>query len=81
MAVKQFQRFSDRFFQLSPLYTRPGWYIKLRENTVVGPYPCREAAQAALLTMFGIADPDGEIISQVSESTVLYSDNSRSEKD
>ena len=75
MADTQFQRFSDRFFQVSPLYTQPGWYIKLRENKVLGPYPSKEAAQMALFNLFGVTG--GARVAQTCEATVRYSTNSR----
>lgn len=54
MPEKQYQRYSDRFFEVSPLLTRPGWYARLREGGVVGPFPSREAAHIALCELFGL---------------------------
>jgi len=55
MSDHRFQRFSDRFFRVSPLLTRPGWYAKLREGEVVGPFSSREAAHDALCELFGLS--------------------------
>ena len=77
MTERKFQRFSDRFFQVSPLYTRPGWYIKLREGKVIGPFPSKALAQAALFNLYGIADLDGDIVAQACETPSHYSGDSR----
>lgn len=77
MSEDKYQRFSDRFFQVSPLYTKPGWYLKLREGNVIGPYPNRSAAQAALFSLFGITDSDGTHLLQ---DAPIYSENSRRDK-
>jgi len=54
------QRYSDRFIQLSPLLTEPGWYAKLREGKVIGPFSTRDAAQIAIFNLVGIAPEDSE---------------------
>ena len=77
MSDDKYQRVSERFFQVSPLYTRPGWYIKLREGDVLGPFANRRSAQSALFTLLGIADTDNEFISQTADATVPYSSDSR----
>ena len=80
MSDELYQRFSDRFFQVSPLYTRPGWYIKLREGDVMGPYQSKEAAQAALLSLFGMVDCNEKNLLQSAEAIVRYSPNSRNKQ-
>lgn len=57
MTESQYQRFSDRFFQTSQLYTEAGWYIKLRDDEIKGPFQSRKEASAVLLNLFGIT-PD-----------------------
>ena len=47
MADIVFQRFSDRYFQLSPLYAPAGWYFKARGISPMGPYFSRVAAEMA----------------------------------
>ncbi|WP_078484503.1 hypothetical protein [Solemya pervernicosa gill symbiont] len=48
MSEKNFQRFSDRYFRVSPLYALPGWYLKLRgRGKIMGPYPTRQHAEVA----------------------------------
>ncbi len=47
MSMSEFERFSDRFFRLSPLYAEPGWYFKIRSGTPMGPYENREQAEQA----------------------------------
>lgn len=77
MSDEKFQRFSDRFFRVSPLYTRPGWYIKLREGNVIGPFATKKLAQSALFNLFGITDNDNGLISQTAEARNPYSGDSR----
>jgi hypothetical protein len=79
MAEDQFQRFSDRFFRVSPLFTEAGWYVKLRDGDVRGPFPSREAAQAMLFTLFGITPEmsEGRIYSTAENIPELFSGNSR----
>ncbi len=79
MAEMQFQRFSDRFFQASPLYTKAGWYIKLRDGAVEGPFPSKEAAQALLANLFGITPEMSEnhIVSTQESGAATYSRDSR----
>lgn len=77
MSESQYQRFSERLFQVSPLLTRPGWYIRLREGKVIGPFISRETAQLALLNLFGIADSDNETITQTAEQHSHYARDSR----
>lgn len=47
MVAVPYQRFSDRFFRLSPLYTYPGWYFKARDGCPIGPFLSREGAERA----------------------------------
>ena len=47
MAEVTYQRFSDRFFRLSPLYTWPGWYFKARRCPPIGPFVTFEIAVRA----------------------------------
>lgn len=79
MADNEFQRFSDRFFRVSPLYTEPGWYIKLREGEVKGPFDSRTEAQITLFNLFGITAEmsDGHIVSAQEDVDDLYSVDSR----
>ena len=54
MSDHTYQRFSDRFFEVSPLFTKPGWYARLREDKAIGPFRSREAAHIALSQLFGL---------------------------
>ncbi|MCW8824916.1 MAG: hypothetical protein OQK78_00685 [Gammaproteobacteria bacterium] len=80
MADSEFQRFSDRYFRVSPLFTQAGWYIKLRDGAVDGPFPTKEEAQAMLFNLFGISPDCSEkqIFSTEDPGIVAYSDDSRS---
>ena len=77
MSKDQYQRFSDRFFQVSPLLTDPGWYIKLRQGNVIGPFSSKAVARVALFNLFGVADPDNKIIFESAETSGFYSGDSR----
>lgn len=77
MSKDQYQRFSDRFFQVSPLLTEPGWYIKLREGNVIGPFSSKAVARVALFNLFGVADADNTILFESAEATGFYSDDGR----
>ncbi|MCW8887846.1 MAG: hypothetical protein OQK25_02160, partial [Gammaproteobacteria bacterium] len=64
----------------SPLFTQAGWYIKLRDGAVDGPFPTKEEAQAMLLNLFGIT-PDrseNQIFSTEDIESAAYSGDSRS---
>ena len=37
----------DRFFQLSPLFTMPGWYFLVRDGSPHGPFLTRDEAKSA----------------------------------
>ena len=79
MTESQYQRFSDRFFQISPLYTEAGWYLKLREDVIKGPFNSRQEAHAMLFDLFGITpDMSGDYIVSTQESgTSCFSKDSR----
>lgn len=47
MDADGYQRFSDRFFRLSPLYADPGWYFRVRGEAPVGPYSSRTRVETA----------------------------------
>ena len=72
MSEQKYQRFSDRFFELSALFAEPGWYFKLRGGEIKGPYSSRENAQNELYALFSISNryPEQEMIE-------VYSGNSR----
>lgn len=55
MSHHKYQRFSDRFFEVSPLYTIPGWYARVREGKTIGPFPSKGDAHRALCEIFGLA--------------------------
>jgi len=79
MTESQYQRFSDRFFQTSPLYTEAGWYIKLRDDVIKGPFSSRQEAHAILFNLFGITPDMSEdyiVATQKSDST-YFSEDSR----
>jgi hypothetical protein len=78
MPNSKYQRFSDRFFQVSPLLTTPGWYVKLRSGSVLGPFSTKARAQAALFEFFGITKNASEyLIVETAEQQPKYTSNSR----
>ena len=77
MSDNKYQRFSSRMFQVSPLFTSPGWYIRLREGKVIGPFANKETAQTALFNLFGITDTDNQIVTRIAGATYQYSDDRR----
>ena len=77
MSEQRYQRFSERFFQVSPLYTQPGWYIRLREGKTLGPFPTKAAAQIALFNLFGIVELNECAQLDAQEDMQFYSHDSR----
>lgn len=78
MNSDKFQRFSDRLFQVSPLYTKPGWYVRLREGKCLGPFSSKAAAQLALFELFAIPPEVSEnLVVETAESRPRYSPDSR----
>jgi hypothetical protein len=78
MSSDNFQRFSDRLFQVSPLLTRPGWYARLREGKCIGPFSSKQAAQLALFELFAIPPNASEhLLVETTEPTPHYSPDSR----
>jgi len=79
MEENQYQRFSDRFFQTSPLYTEAGWYLKLRDDVIKGPFNSRQEAHTMLFNLFGISldmmSEDYIIATQKSDSTYFSKDS------
>jgi hypothetical protein len=47
MEESHFQYRDDRCFQLSPLFTQPGWYLNVPDSPPLGPFPSRDAAKMA----------------------------------
>jgi hypothetical protein len=78
MTNNKFQRFSDRLFQCSPLFTKPGWYAKLREGKCIGPFSSKEAAKLALFELFAIPpDASEHLIVETAELSLHYAPDSR----
>lgn len=79
MSERQYQRFSDRFIQISPLYTEAGWYLKLRDDEIKGPFHSRKEARSILSDLFGITpEMSGDYIDSTPESdTTCFSKDSR----
>lgn len=51
MEKSHFQYRDDRYFQLSPLFTQPGWYLNVPYSSPLGPFPSRDAAKMAALSL------------------------------
>lgn len=47
MAQDQFPRYGDRYFYLSPLYSRSGWYFRTRGGKAIGPFFAKQQALQA----------------------------------
>ncbi len=47
MVQDQFPRYSERYFYLSPLYSRGGWYFRIRGGKTKGPYFAKQQALQA----------------------------------
>ena len=47
MVQDQFPRYSERYFYLSPLYSRGGWYFRTRGGKSIGPYFDKQQALLA----------------------------------
>ena len=77
MSDDQYQRFSDRFFEVSPLYTRSGWYIRLRGGKVIGPFICKAAARVALFNLFGVIHSEAQPDVKTAPLITPYSANTR----
>jgi hypothetical protein len=74
----RFQRFSNRLFQVSPLFTRPGWYARLREGKCIGPFATKAAAQLALFELFGIPpDASEHLVAETAQPPPRYAPDCR----
>ncbi len=79
MSKEIFQRFSDRFIQLSPLLTEPGWYAKLRGGDIIGPFSTKSAARIAIFNLIGVAfEVNEQVAFHIDDMSMRYSQNSRS---
>jgi hypothetical protein len=47
MASESHPRYSERYFYLSPLYSTPGWYFRVRGGKSKGPFYRKEDAVKA----------------------------------
>ena len=47
MEENSFPRYSERYFFLSPLYSDPGWYFRVRGGRSRGPFYRKEHAMEA----------------------------------